>query len=79
MVQNCTDLNDSELTNSATDLERLVGGSARMRYPDQVSSPKIPNEVYSAKMARKAIQLSKDIVVRVKDRVRLRDKILMMK
>ena len=70
MVQNCNDLNDSELTNSARDLERLVGGSARMRYPDQVSSPKIPNEVYSAQMARKAIELSKDIVVRVKDRVR---------
>ena len=69
MVQNCNDLNDSELTNSARDLERLVGGSARMRYPDQVSSPKIPNEVYSAQMAQQALKLSKDIVMRVKDKI----------
>ena len=69
LVENCNDLNDSELTNLARDLERLVGSSARMRYPDQVSSPKIPNEVYSVQMARQALQLSENIVMRVKDRI----------
>ena len=69
LVQNCNDLNDSELTNLARHLERLVGGSTRMRYPDQVSAPKIPNEVYSAEMAQQALQLSQNIVMRVKDKI----------
>ncbi|KAL9966859.1 hypothetical protein ACROYT_G024990 [Oculina patagonica] len=62
-------LSDSKLTNLARKLETLVGGSARMRYPDQVSWPKIPNEVYSARMAEQALQLSEKIVVRVKPRI----------
>lgn len=70
MVRNCIDLNDSMLNNLARDLERLVGCSARMRYPDQVfEAPKIPNEVYTAQMAQQALQLSESIVMRVKDRI----------
>ena len=69
LVQNCDGLNDSQLTDLARDLECLVVGSARMRYPDQVSFPKIPNEVYSAQMAEQALQLSENILTRVKDRV----------
>ncbi|KAJ7380161.1 hypothetical protein OS493_010872 [Desmophyllum pertusum] len=67
LVDNCSGLNDSELTNLASQLERLVGGSARMRYPDQMCSPKIPNEVYSVQMAQQALELSKKIVVRVEE------------
>ncbi|KAJ7350103.1 hypothetical protein OS493_038436 [Desmophyllum pertusum] len=69
LVDNCSGLNDSELTNLASQLERLVGGSARMRYPDQMCSPKIPNEVYSVQMAQQALELSKKIVVRVEDKI----------
>lgn len=69
MVQNCDGLNDSQLTELAWDLERLVVRSARMRYPDQVSFPKIPNEVYSAQMAEQALRISGNILMRVKDRI----------
>jgi len=69
LVQNCDGLNDSQLTELAWDLERLVVRSARMRYPDQVSFPKIPNEVYSAQMAEQALRISGNILMRVKDRI----------
>ncbi|KAJ7380175.1 hypothetical protein OS493_010886 [Desmophyllum pertusum] len=69
LVQNCNDLNDSELTNLASQLERLVGGSARMRYPDRMCFPQIPNEVYSEQMAQQALQLAKKIIARVKNRI----------
>ncbi|XP_020614876.1 sacsin-like isoform X1 [Orbicella faveolata] len=69
LVQNCSGLNDSELISFASGLETLVVRSARMRYPDQVSFPKIPNEVYSAQMADQAFQLSENILMRVKDRI----------
>ncbi|KAJ7380188.1 hypothetical protein OS493_010899 [Desmophyllum pertusum] len=69
LVQNCNDLNDSELTNLASQLESLVGGSARMRYPDRMCFPQIPNEVYSEQMAQQALQLAKKIIARVKNRI----------
>jgi len=70
LVHNCYRLNDPELISLARDLESLVGSSARMRYPDQVRSDgKIPNEVYSAEMAEQALQLSENIVMRVKDKI----------
>ena len=69
MVQNCNGLNDSELTELAWQLEVLVGDSTRMRYPDRMRFPQIPNEVYSAQMAQQALQLAKKIVERVKDRI----------
>ena len=69
LVDNCNDLGDSQLTGLATDLERLVVRSARMRYPDQVSFPKIPNEVYTAQMAERALQLSENILVRIKGKI----------
>ena len=43
--------------------------STRMRYPDRVCFPKIPNEVYSADMAEEALRLAKKIVQRVKNRL----------
>lgn len=69
LVKNCDGLDDSGLISIASKLERLVGSSARMRYPDQVDDSEIPNDVYSAQMAEQAFQLSENILVRVKDRV----------
>ena len=65
----CQELDDSELTQLASQLELLVGNSTRMRYPDRVCFPKIPNEVYSADMVKEALQLAKKIVQRVNNRL----------
>ena len=65
----CQELDDSELTQLASQLELLVGNSTRMRYPDRVCFPKIPNEVYSADMAKEALQLAKKIVQRVNNQL----------
>ena len=65
----CQELDNSELTQLASQLELLVGNSTRMRYPDRVCFPKIPNEVYSADMAKEALQLAKKIVQRVNNRL----------
>ena len=69
LVEICFDLNDPELSNLAMQLECLVGGYTRMRYPDRMCFPQIPNEQYSAEMAQKALQLAKKIVARVKSRI----------
>ena len=69
LPENCCDLNDPELSNLAMQLECLVGDSTRMRYPDRMCFPQIPNEVYSAEMAHQALQLAKKIVARVQSRV----------
>ena len=65
----CQELDDSELTQLASQLELLVGNSTRMRYPDRVCFPKIPNEVYSADMAKEALELAKKIVQRVNNQL----------
>lgn len=67
--QNCNGLNDSELTELACQLENLVGDSTRMRYPDRVHFPQIPNDVYSDQTALQALQLAKKIVERVQYRI----------
>ena len=69
LIENCCDLNDPELSNLARQLECLVGDSTRMRYPDRMCFPQIPNEVYSAEMAQQALQLAKKIVARVQSRI----------
>jgi len=69
LERNCIGLNDSELSRIAGNLERLVVSSVRMRYPDRVSFPDIPNDVYTAQMAKQALQLSENIVMRVKVRI----------
>ncbi|KAL9966853.1 hypothetical protein ACROYT_G024983 [Oculina patagonica] len=69
LVENCNGLGDSELTELAWQLEILVGDSTRMRYPDRMRFPQIPNEVYSAEMAQEALQLAKKIVDRVRHRI----------
>ena len=69
LVEICCDLNDPELLDLARQLERLVGGSTRMRYPDRMCFPQIPNEVYSAELAQQALQLAKEIVACVQSRI----------
>ena len=69
LVQICWGLDDSELTQLASRLEALVGNSTRMRYPDRVSFPQIPNDVYSSQMAQDALQLAKMIAERIKNRL----------
>ena len=50
----------------AVELECVVVNSAHMRYPDTMSYPKIPNDVYTAQKAEKALSLARNIVERVK-------------
>jgi len=66
LCQNCCDFDDHELTQLAGQLECLVVNSAHMRYPDTMSYPKIPNDVYTAQKAETALDLARDILERVK-------------
>ena len=66
LVENCYGLEDSELVESARELESLVGDSTRMRYPDRMCYPQIPNDVYSQDMAARAKEIAEKIVERVK-------------
>ena len=66
LYQNCCDFDDHGLTQLAVQLEGLVVNSAHMRYPDTMSYPKIPNDVYTAQKAEKAMDLARDILERVK-------------
>lgn len=69
LVQNCRDLDDSELCNFAGRLENLVGDSTHMRYPDRMCYPQIPNDVYNEQKARKALEFAQKVVERVKNRI----------
>lgn len=62
-------LGDSELLELARQLENLVVDSTRMRYPDRVSYPQIPNEVYSGETAETAYELARKIVDKVRVKV----------
>ena len=65
-MRNASRLGDSELTRLANQLERREVDSTRMRYPDQVSHPQIPNDVYSMEIAHEALELAKSILERVR-------------
>ena len=56
-----------ELSNLASELENLVGGSASMRYPDMTCYPKIPNDVYGHEQATKAHDLAQRILEKARD------------
>ena len=70
LVQNSLVLDDSHLTSLSEKLELLVGDSTRMRYPDQVRSPndEIPNDVYTEKIARMALELATEILDNIRSR-----------
>ncbi|XP_068722037.1 sacsin-like [Montipora capricornis] len=65
----CGRLNDEELSQLAIQLECIVGNYARMRYPDKLCFPRIPNDVYDEEMAQSALQLATRIVDRVRGRI----------
>jgi len=66
-MRNASRLGDSELTRLANRLEHQVVDSTRMRYPDQVSYPQIPNDVYSVmEIAHEALALARTILERVR-------------
>lgn len=69
LVQNSYSLDDLELTQMASQLERLVGDSTRMRYPDRMTYPNIPNDVYKAEKAREALDIAKKVVERVRGKL----------
>ncbi|XP_068670657.1 sacsin-like isoform X3 [Montipora foliosa] len=71
LVENCSDLADTELTDLARQLENLVGDSTRMRYPDRMSYPRIPNDVYSRSMANKAQEIAARTVTHVEGKLEM--------
>lgn len=69
LSQNASRLNDSELLELATQLERRLVDSTHMRYPDRMCYPQIPKDVYSDEDAREALRLAKEILQRVRNLV----------
>ena len=69
LVQNSLTLDDSQLTTLSSQLENHLGDSTRMRYPDQVCFPRIPNDVYSRDMAQEALGLARRILDKVRSKV----------
>jgi len=59
-------LGDSQLANIANQLENRVIDSTRMRYPDQLCYPQIPNDVYTGRMAHEVLELARTILDRVR-------------
>ena len=66
LMRNASRLGDSKLTKLANQLEQKVVDSTRMRYPDQVSYPQIPNDVYSMEIAHDALELARSILEKVR-------------
>ena len=66
LVLNCCGFDDAELKDLATQLERLVINSVHMRYPDTMSYPKIPHDVYTALHAEEAFRIATKILERVR-------------
>ena len=66
LTKNASCLGDPELTNVANDLESYVEDSTRMRYPDRINYPEIPNDVYTAALANEALRLATKILDRVR-------------
>lgn len=62
-------LDDLQLASLANQLECRVVDSTRMRYPDQICYPWIPNEVYSETTAHEVLDLAKKILDRVSDKL----------
>ena len=66
LSDNARGLGDAVLSSLASGLESLVGGSARMRYPDRTRFPSIPHDVYSSEMAQEAQEYAKNILAGAK-------------
>ena len=66
LPRNCYGFDDSVLSELAVQLECLVINSAHMRYPDRMSYPKIPHDVYTAAQAEGAFRIATKILERVR-------------
>lgn len=69
LTKNASCLGDTELTNVANDLECCVEDSTRMRYPDRLNYPEIPNDVYTDALANEALRLATNILDRVRQKL----------
>ena len=69
LTKNASCLGDTELTNVANDLESCVEDSTRMRYPDRLNYPEIPNDVYTDALANEALRLATNILDRVRQKL----------
>ncbi|XP_015771474.1 PREDICTED: sacsin-like [Acropora digitifera] len=69
LVQNSITLDDSMLVTLSRDLECHLGDSTRMRYPDQMVFPSIPNDVYTEEKALCAKQIATEILHHVKEKI----------
>ncbi|CAH3193171.1 unnamed protein product [Porites evermanni] len=69
LVQNSLMLDDSRLVTVSSQLEECVGDSTRMRYPDRLDYPKIPNDVYTEEDAHQALEAATEILQIVRSRV----------
>lgn len=69
LEQNSSTLDDSMLVTLSRDLEGQLGDSTRMRYPDQIEFPRIPNDVYTEEKARYAKQMATDILHHVQEKI----------
>ena len=59
LVQISITLDDSVLETLSRDLQCHLGDSTRMRYPDQMEFPGIPNDVYTEEKARYAKEMAR--------------------
>ena len=66
LYHNCSGFGDAVLSDLAVQLELLVINSAHMRYPDTMSYPKIPHDVYTAAQAEGAFRIATKILERVR-------------
>lgn len=69
LVQISITLDDSVLETLSRDLQCHLGDSTRMRYPDQMEFPGIPNDVYTGEKARYAKEMATEILDHVKEKI----------
>ncbi|XP_071082009.1 sacsin-like [Haliotis cracherodii] len=60
-------LNNSCLSELVSELQNLVGDFNQMHYPDKLSCPKIPAELYTERTAGKACEIAESILDLVKE------------
>lgn len=57
--------NDSEIIGWTMEIESIVGVHTRMRYPDSLTYPKIPDDFYSDEQAGRVCGLASSVVDKV--------------
>ena len=60
---------DSNLKKMVQTFTNLVGKAERMTYPDRLSIPKIPSDLYKKSTASEAIDQTKSILDYISDRL----------